>query len=293
MMKNKMNILIAGANGFAGRNLTEYLGNKYTLLTPSHKELDLLDENAVGNFFKTHDVDIVINGAVVGGSRKEEAQVSALDQNLRMFFNILRNKKRFKKMIHFGSGAEYDKRFPIAGVKEEDFDKRVPVDEYGYGKYLCSKYIENSEDIVCLRIFALFGKGEDYRYRFISNAMCRNIFGMPITMRQDVYFDYIYINDFVRIVEHFIENKAKHKFYNIGTGKRVNLVTIAKKINETADKKSKIIIKKKGLNKEYTCNNKRLVKELGNFTFTNFNDYMSELYIWYKENRSSIKKDLL
>lgn len=288
-----MNIFLTGVNGFAGKNLKEYLEKKYTLFAPSRQELDLLNEEKVEKFFKTHKIDVVIHTALVGGSRKEEATESALNQNLRMFFNIVRNKDRFKKMIHCGSGAEYDKRFPIVRVKEEDFDKRVPADEYGYGKYICSKYIENTEDIVCLRIFALFGKGEDYRYRFISNAMCRNIFGLPITMNQDVYFDYIYINDFVRIVEYFINHNAKHKFYNIGTGKRVNLKTIAEKINELADKKSKILIRKKGLNKEYSCNNERLLGELKDFKFTDFNSYMMELYAWYKENKKDINKKLI
>ena len=60
-----------------------------------------------------------------------------------------------------------------------------------------------------------------------------------------------------------------------------------------ADQKSKVLIKKAGLNREYSCNNKRLTNELGNFEFTAFNDYMKELYIWYKENRKLIKKDLL
>jgi nucleoside-diphosphate-sugar epimerase len=287
-MNNKINIFLTGSNGFAGKHLKKYLQNKYNLLTPSHRELDLLDESSVDSYFKTHNIDVVIHTALVGGSRVEEAQKSALDQNLRMFFNIIKNKKRFKKLIHCGSGAEYDKRFPIIKAKEEDLDKRIPVDEYGFGKYVCSKYIENSKDIVCLRIFALFGPGEDYRYRFISNAMCRNIFGMPITMRQNVNFDYIYINDFVRIVEHFIEYEGKYKFYNIGTGKRVDLKTISEKINEMAGKKSEIIVGKRGLNNEYTCNNQRLVEELGNFKFTDFDTYMRELYTWYKENKKNI-----
>jgi nucleoside-diphosphate-sugar epimerase len=292
-MKNKKNILITGATGFAGKKLIEHLKDKYILFTPSHKELDLLDEGSVDNFFKTHNIDVVIHTALVGGSREEEAEESALSKNLRIFFNIIKNKKRFKKMIHCGSGAEYDKRFPIIKVKEEDFGKRIPVDEYGLGKYVCSKYIENSEDIVCLRIFALFGPGEDYRYRFISNAMCRNIFGLPITMRQNVYFDYIYIKDFLRIVEHFINNEGRYKFYNIGTGKKVDLKTISAKINEMADKKSEITIGKKGLNNEYTCNNQRLAEELGNFKFTDFDTYMKELYAWYKDNKKFIKKETI
>lgn len=287
-------ILITGANGFAGRHLATYLkSKKYELYTPSHKELDLLDENAVDNYFIKNKIDIVIHTALVGGSRKEEHVDSALNQNLRMFFNIIRNKKRFKKMIHCGSGAEYDKRFPIVKAKEEDFDKRVPVDEYGFGKYICSKYIENSENIVCLRIFALFGKFEDYRYRFISNAICRNIYGLPITIRQNVYFDYIYINDFVRIVEYFIEHKAKHKFYNAGTGKRIDIKTLARKINEISDKKSKIIIKNKELNNEYTCNNERLISEILDFKFTKMDDSIKDLYTWYKINIDKIDKGTL
>ncbi len=196
-------------------------------------------------------------------------------------------------MIHCGSGAEYDKRFPIKSVKEEDFDKRVPIDEYGFGKYICSKYIENCEDIVCLRIFALYGEGEDYRYRFISNAICKNIYGLPITMRQDVYFDYVYVKDFVRVVEYFVENNAKHKVYNIGTGKRINIKTIAGKINNIADKQSKIIVKKSGLNNEYTCNNDRIVKELGDFKFTSIDNSLKEMYKWYKEHKNKIDKNLI
>jgi nucleoside-diphosphate-sugar epimerase len=292
-MKNKTRVLITGSTGFAGKYLKEYLKNNYFLFTPSHKELDLLDEDSVDRYFKKNKIDVVIHTAVIGGSRKEEAVKSEVSLNLRMFFNILKNKNKFKKMIHCGSGAEYDKRFPIVKVKEEDFGKYIPNDEYGFEKYVCSKYIENTEKIICLRIFALFGPGEDYRYRFISNAICRNIFNMPITMRQNVYFDYIYIKDFLRIVEYFIAHNPKQKFYNIGTGKRIDLKTITDKINSIADCRSKVIIAKKGLNKEYTCNNKRLVSEIKGFKFTPFDTCLKELYTWYKENIQNIDKRIV
>lgn len=279
---NKKTIFITGAGGFIGRNLTEQLGKKYNLLAPRHKELDLLDEKAVDSFFKKNKIDVVINCAVIGGSRKEEHVDSSLSGNLRIFFNLLRNKDRYKKMIHFGSGAEYNKSKPIIKVKETDLGKIIPKDEYGFFKYICSKYIEKEEKIVCIRIFGLFGKYEDYRYRFISNAVVNNLKGLPIMMNQNVFFDYVYINDFVRIVDYFINHKAKHKFYNIGMGKKIDILTIANKINKIAHKKSKIIVKNKGLNNEYTCDNSRLKSELKKLKFTDFDKSLKDLYDWYK-----------
>jgi len=43
-----------------------------------------------------------------------------------MFFNLVRNQSQFGKMIHFGSGAEYDRVQLPPRVREDDFDTRVP-----------------------------------------------------------------------------------------------------------------------------------------------------------------------
>lgn len=286
-------ILILGASGFVGRNLVEKLSSKYDLLIPSRTELNVLDEFSLEKYFKTKKIEIVINTVVVGGSRKEEHENFMLQNNLKMFFNIVRNKKYFKKMIHLGSGAEYDKKRALINIKEEDFDKRIPEDEYGFYKYICSKYIEETNEIVNLRIFGLFGKYEDYRYRFISNAICRNIYGLPITLNQDAYFDYLYINDFIKIIEYFINNDTKYKSYNIGVGSPVSLLTLAKKINEIDDMKSEIIVKKKGLNRQYSCNNDRLKEEVKGFSCQNISKSLEELYGWYKRNKNSIDKKLI
>jgi len=286
-------IAVFGANGFIGKNVVESLSNKYFLLTPTRNEVDLTQEAKVDRFFKSNRVDIVINCAVVGGSRKEEYQTNMLDENLRMFFNLARNKKYFGKLIHLGSGAEYDKGKTLKKVNENDFDKAVPKDGYGFYKYICSKYIENAENIVNLRIFGLFGKYEDYRFRFISNAICRNIFGMPILINQDVYFDYLYIDDFVKILEYFIKNNTKQKFYNIGTGKPVNLSKIANIINKISLFKSDIIIKTKGLGNEYTCDNSLLIKEVGQVKLTSLIESIQDLLSWYKDNKNLIDPNLI
>lgn len=286
-----MKVLITGSSGYIGKNLIEQLSNKYKLYTPSHKELDLLDEFAVDKYFKKNRIDVVVYCAVIGGSRKSEQVEDAFYKNTRMFFNIVKNKKYFKKMINLGSGAEYDSSRPLVKVKEIDFDQKVPINDYGFYKYVCAKYIQGVDNIVNLRIFGMFGKYENYKLRFISNAVCKNIFELPITMKQNVFFDYVYINDFAKIVDYFINYKTSEKFYNIGRGKKIDLLTIANKINSISDKKSKIIIKNKGFNKEYTCDNTRLKKEIKDLNFTDFDQSLEELFKWYKSIKHLLKKE--
>lgn len=282
-------VLITGGSGYIGSNLRKYLGRNNTILAPGHKALDLLDSAGVERYFKTHRIDVVINCAVVGGSRAEEQVGGSVATNLRMFFNLVRCRAYFKKMIHLGSGAEYDKLRSLRRIKEEDFGKWVPADEYGFYKYVCGQYIEASRDpIVSLRIFGLFGPGEDYRLRFISNLIVRALVGLPFHMNQDAYFDYVYVNDFVRIVEYFIEHNTTYRSYNIGTGRRLRLSAIAQKIRDISGTKKLITIKKKGLNNEYTCDATRLLSELGEFQFTDFNEALGQLYDWYSVRKTQL-----
>lgn len=286
-------IFITGSSGFIGKNLVEKLSSNNKVLAPNHKELDLLNFIKVEDYFKKNSIDIVIHTAVVGGSRKEEHKSDSFQKNMRMFLNIVRNKKYFKKFINLGSGAEYDKNKPLIKVKENNFDTHVPTDDYGFYKYCCSKYIENKEKFINLRIFGLFGKFERYDLRFISNAICKYIFKIPITINQNVNFDYVYIDDFTKIVRYFVENNTNEKFFNIGTGKKIDLLTIARKINNLSSYKVKITVKNSGLNKEYSCNNSRMLKEIKDLQFTDFDIALKELYNWYIINKKSVKKSLI
>lgn len=286
----KKTVLITGGSGYVGSNLAISLKDRYTLLAPSHMELDLLDGASVDRFFKAHRIDVVIHAAIIGGSRSEEYVSDSVVRNLRMFFNIVRNRHKFKKMIHLGSGAEYDKSVSLRLVSEQEFDRRIPADDYGFFKYVSAKYVESSDlPIVNLRIFGLFGPGEDYHLRFISNMICRKILGMPLTMYQDAYFDYVYIKDFVRIVDYFIRHNFRSRSYNIGSGRRLRLSTIARRIHELPGVRTRITMAKKGYNREYTSNNTKLMHELGSFRFTDFNTALRELYDWYAYRKSTIK----
>lgn len=288
-MSHKLRVLLLGRSGFVGKNFYEQLATKYTLLTPTHNQLNLLDEKKVHTYLKRTLPDVVIYAVNIGGTRKAPDTADIFIDNLRMFFNVAHCNKYYEKMIFLGSGAEYDKRNNLIKVREEEFGQSIPQDYYGFYKYLCSNYIERADKIVNLRIFGLFGKHEDYSIRFISNIIGKTIYNLPLTINQNVFFDYVYIDDFIRILDYFIIHQVKYKFYNIGTGQSIDLLSLAKKISLLNKGQQKIIVKKSGLGKEYTCNNSRLKRELYNFSFTPLDTAIKELFSWYERDKKRIK----
>lgn len=289
----KFKIFLTGGGGFIGRNIVELLGDKHDFLAPASSELDITNADAVFDYISKNNIDIVIHAANVGGNRSQKwvGVEWVLEKNMQMFFNLVRCKDYFKRMIVLGSGAEYDKKRDITKIKEEDFDKCVPTDHYGVAKYIMSKYAENVDYITHLRLFGVYGKYEDYKIRFISEAICRAIFGMPIIINQNVKFDYLYINDLVNILDYFISSKPKQTFYNIGRGEALDLITIAKKVLSLTKKDVPVIVKNSGLNKEYSCDINRLKSAMGEMSYTNFDKSITELIAYYQATAPSLDQD--
>lgn len=292
-MNNITVIFLTGGTGFIGKNFVELYKNKYKILMPTHTELDLLNTEAVDEFFRKNKIDVVVHCANIGGLRNDSNSSDSVKTNLKIFFNLVKNKDRFKKMVHMGSGAEYNKSKDIIDVREIDFGSSVPDDNYGFYKYLCSKYIERSNNIYCLRIFGVFGKYEDYNIKFISNLICKYICRLPLTMIQDCKFDYIYINDFVKIIGYFIENSPEKKIFNVGSGKKVSLFAIVNIINELGDYSLPIVVKRSGLNREYTSNIDLLKNEIKDLKLMPIDQAIKNLYQYYLSIQSNFDSNLL
>ena len=104
-------------------------------------EFNLLDEKAVFNLIKASSFDVVLHTATQNATvNSKEPLNKVLDSNLRMYFNIARCNEYFGKMIYFGSGAEFDRRDYKPFMKEGYFDHSVPMDNYGFSKYVMNKY---------------------------------------------------------------------------------------------------------------------------------------------------------
>jgi GDP-L-fucose synthase len=94
----------------------------YSLFTPSSSKLDLANEVAVDDYILSNKIDIIIHLANKGGDRTTANMKNVTEYNLRIFFNIAKHEKNVKKIISFGSGAEYGKHKPIVEAKEEDIN---------------------------------------------------------------------------------------------------------------------------------------------------------------------------
>jgi GDP-L-fucose synthase len=289
-----MKILITGGSGFIGRNILEFFKDRFDCFAPSSSELNLLEEDKVLAYLKDNLFDIVIHTAAWNATRNSKKDLSlVLNNNLRIFFNISRGSNYCGKIIYYGSGAEYDRRHWAPKMKEEYFDTYVPQDNYGFSKYIISKHIECSKNIYNLRLFGMFGKYEDWEIRFISNACCKAVHDLPITIKQNLFFDYMDINDLLKITDWFMHNDARGKVYNICTGRTFDLLTLAKKVVAISGKKIDIVIGKAGLGVEYSGDNSRLLNDIGNYNFKDIDKSIKELYEWYLSRKNEIKKELL
>jgi len=286
-------VLVTGGSGFVGRNLVEQLAPGFQVLAPTHRELELLDEDAVRDYLEAHAVDFVVHCATKPGHRNAPGPTGLTYANTRMFFNLALNAGRFQRLIFLSSGAVYDMRHYQPKMPEDYFDAHVPADEVGFSKYVCAQHIARAERIVELRPFGVFGKYEDWEIRFPSNAICKALFDLPLTLRQNRLFDYIYVDDLVAVVRHFFEHKPAHSAYNVTPDAPVELMDLARQVVALSGKNLEIRVAQAGLGLEYSGDNRRLRAELPGLRFTPLAEALRRLYDWYAGHRDLIRREAL
>ncbi len=287
-------LLITGAGGFIGRNLSEAFKESYELITPSRRELDLGEIGAVREYLKRFSPDILIHCASSSDTnRSPSPKENFLAENLRMFFTLETLRDYYGKMIYFGSGAEFGARHYIPKMREEYFGRHIPEaeDVYGIAKYAIAKYAEKNRSIVNLRLFGVFGKYEMWSRRFISNAVCRALKGLPIVIRKNQGFDYLWVEDLAPITELFFEGETKHNQYNVCTGSVYTLHKLALMVCGALGIKADITVKEDS-GDEYSGSNERLVSEF-RVSFTDMETAIKKLCVYYEEHIGEIDEKML
>jgi len=264
-----MRLLLTGAGGFIGRNLKEHLAHSHTILSPRSAELDLLNAAASRDYFATHPVDFIIHCAARGGVRGVADAATVESDNLLMFQNLLRYKPATARMIIFGSGAQYDRQRDLANVPESELGKHIPRELYGRAKMRMAQQALQRDDVLCLVIFGCYGRYEK-QSRFPTYSVLQNLRRQPITINQNVFFDYLYITDLCRITEHFLDRWPSSKVINITPDKSISLLELAEIVNEASGFESPIHVVNPEFNFQYTGENALLHEELPGLHFTEY-----------------------
>lgn len=284
-------VLITGASGFVGRNLKEALAGRYQIFAPSHQELELLDYGQVERYVSGHQIDVAIHAAVhvpmFHGMNNE------FSDDMRMFLNLEKVSGGLEKLLYFGSGAEFDKRFDIRMASEEAFGKSIPVSEYGLAKYAMNKIARASEKVYNLRLFGIFGKYELWAVKFLSNLCCKAVFGLPLTVRKECWFDFLFVEDLPEIVAWFIENTPRFHDYNVCHGKEYRLTQLAGLVRGVSGKDLPVTVLGGGRNLDYSADNSRLRAELPELRITPMEQALRELYDYYDTHRELVDQNIL
>ena len=185
-----MKVCVLGANGFVAKNVlrdTDWIG-------VTRQELDLTNQKAVEDYFNTHEYDVVIHCAVIGGSRLKPDDGEVTHKNILMFENVVRVFKG--KVLYFSSGAA------LRG--------NPPTEPYGLSKWVIDRRIETIEDAYTLRIWGCYGPGE-LPTRF--SAVCKE--KGHVVIEKDRYFDFIDIEDVIKVVRDYVQGERHDKEYNL------------------------------------------------------------------------------
>lgn len=286
-------ILLTGGNGFIGRNIREKLSRKYTIFSPSSQELDLLNRQAIAKYLEQNKISDIIHSAVYNQKRRDKNPDADFSANMKMFFHLAEHSNDLDKIICFGSGAEFDKSFPIHQATEQDFGRSVPLlNDYGLSKYLMNLHVRQSENIYNLRLFGVYGPYEDWKTCFISNLCCKAIYGLPLTVRQECVFDFLYVDDLMQPICDLLESSPSYHDYNLCTGKPVFLTEIAETVRAISGKDLEIQILNPGENLEYTGCPERFQKEYG-LTVTGLKQGIEKLYRFYESRADQIDLEVL
>lgn len=284
-----MKILLTGGSGFIGKNIAEsYLAEKYQLFVPKRSELDLSSQESVDDYFQGKEFDVVIHGAVKPSHRNAQDINNTLNTNLRMFHHLLRNRDNYGKFINLGSGAIYDNRNYKPKMSEDYAGKYIPLDDHGLCKYVIKQQIDVLPNFVDLRVFGVFGRYEDYAIRFISNAICKSIFNLPITLKQNRNFDYLWVDDLMPILDHFIQNDFVGSAYNVTPDNSIELLELALLVKEISGKNIPISVADEGLGLEYSGDNQQLKSFIPDVKFTHIKESVSMLYDWYLQQHECL-----
>ena len=248
-----MKVLITGGNGNIAKMIKNNLSSHvYEITNLSRNDLNVLNQFDIEKYLSENTFDILVHTAILGGRRTKEENGDVTHNNLLMLENLLKFSDKFKMIINFDSAAIYDRETDILNRKESDLHT-IPNDYYGFSKYLIYQRSLQYKNVYNFRIFNIFHMNEEPD-RFIKRCFNAKKNNTQINIFEDKYFDFVYEDDFVKIIKYYFDNvdfsENLIKTINICYEEKYKLSEIANLIINDSTKIN--IVDSTSLNKNYS-----------------------------------------
>jgi len=251
----RLKILITGATGFIGANLTHFFlfnGNDVAITLRNESNtwrisdikddltvftMDITNLGHVKDVFTSYKPDVVINASAYGGYHFEKNLWQIFNVNLYGTINLVETflKSNSSLLINTGTSSEY-------GFKEKPMhenDQLEPYGPYAVSKaastlYCRSRSLEEGRKIVTFRLFSPYGYYEE-PHRLIPYVLLSAMRSSKLQMNNpNSVRDFIFIDDISQAYGCLIERMDSidgGEIFNLGSG----LETSVNKIVEIAE----------------------------------------------------------
>lgn len=237
MPENERYISALGESGFVGSMVVDRLKDGgYTVIAPTHLELDITHQEQVEVFLGANDSPVVVNFVgytnVDGAQSNQSASLRLNTEAVEVLARICRDKG--KKLIHISSDYVFPGTVVYQGPYSED-DQPAPlrtkeIGEYGRSKLWGELAIQETKDLdwTIIRIASPFGdptKGSDYIRKILlaTNRGYRIITNQRITPT--------FLPDLAKAVEAVVKNNITGRILHVASPLATTPIQVARYTN--------------------------------------------------------------
>jgi nucleoside-diphosphate-sugar epimerase len=255
-----MKFAVTGGAGFVGNNIVRLLiskGHSVVVIDNLHTgkkenlegvlekiefhEIDIRDYNEMEKILEQVD-GIFHEAALTIVQESFDKTKEYFDVNVKGTENIFKIAEKFKKKVVYASSSSIYGDTEQIVIKESSI--RNPINPYGQTKledeFLAEKYVSKGLEVIGLRYFNIFGKGQTGSYAGVITQFMRKlndkkspiIFGDGLQIR-----DFIHVSDIAEANLSAMLSNTNSGFFNIGTGIGTKIVDLAKIMIKIFDEK--------------------------------------------------------
>lgn len=304
--------LVTGGLGLVGSAFKEELKDA---IFPSKQELNLLNREQVFDYISSSKIDTIIHvAAKVGGVGANMAYMNSFySENIQMNTNVIDAciQNNIKQLVCFLSTCIYPSekyvQFPLT---EEQLHKGEPHESnfgYAYAKRMVDIHLRAVKEQYGLNYMSvipnnLYGKHDNFNLEnaHVLPALIRKIWESKLNSSSsfevwgdgEIYREFTYSSDIVKIILFCLENYKKIEPINIGNTKEYLLKDVISLICKELEYDGEIFYNKskpKGQIRKPTSNKKLLDLGWKEEEYTSLRDGIKYTCDWFKDNYPNVR----